>query len=565
MPQQKIKSLCHSHRNSFDDSTGRPVADPGGVRCRPARRLEAGRAVNDSLQQMRAAIEEFLRSAAHPRLLQDEAELIDLGGAEWRLSVNGGRLIFEAWSGVRSVRRRLEEVAYRDDARLGVRARHPNGSTVMLEFRALQQVLPPGRPQDRTAYREALAAMLAREYPGWKLEKISSRSDREHAFSAWFTRGIARRGQQAWAFLGLGPQEQVAAADAALAHALNWLHWLRGQADRHIFGGLRLFLPPAAAAFNAPRIAWLDERKLVAEMFEWQPGMDTPRLVEPEGNCETALAPRHHAESLLERHRAFVADMLGDAAPAVDALPDSLGRQISLRVFGLEVARVEGAIVPDARFGLEGQSRRLTAERRGEWQRFLRRVIELRCADSPERQSVEYQMQPERWLESLLVRDLSRLDPALRGDVAYQQVPAISGSDRGVVDLLGVTRQGRLAVIELKLEEDLVLPLQGLDYWLRVKWLNECGRFSAAGYFPGMELHNAPPLLYLVSLAFRFHSSLAAVTRYLRPQVEILQVGLGQNWRQQVQVLFRRTAHPEAPHSAAQKLPESGATPGQPA
>ena len=43
-------------------------------------------------------------------------------------------------------------------------------------------------------------------------------------------------------------------------------------------------------------------------------------------------------------------------------------------------------------------------------------------------------------------------------------------ADRGMLDLLGVTDDGRLAVIELKADEDLHLALQGLDYWVRVRW-----------------------------------------------------------------------------------------------
>ena len=38
-----------------------------------------------------------------------------------------------------------------------------------------------------------------------------------------------------------------------------------------------------------------------------------------------------------------------------------------------------------------------------------------------------------------------------------------------MLDLLTVDRCGRLLVIELKADEDLHLPLQGLDYWLRVR------------------------------------------------------------------------------------------------
>jgi len=37
-----------------------------------------------------------------------------------------------------------------------------------------------------------------------------------------------------------------------------------------------------------------------------------------------------------------------------------------------------------------------------------------------------------------------------------------------MIDVLTVTREGRLAVLELKAAEDIHLPLQGIDYWARV-------------------------------------------------------------------------------------------------
>ena len=41
-----------------------------------------------------------------------------------------------------------------------------------------------------------------------------------------------------------------------------------------------------------------------------------------------------------------------------------------------------------------------------------------------------------------------------------------------MLDLLTLDRNGRLTVIELKADEDLHLPLQALDYWIRVRALN---------------------------------------------------------------------------------------------
>jgi hypothetical protein len=37
-----------------------------------------------------------------------------------------------------------------------------------------------------------------------------------------------------------------------------------------------------------------------------------------------------------------------------------------------------------------------------------------------------------------------------------------------MIDVLSVTREGRLAVVELKADEDIDLPMRALDYWSRV-------------------------------------------------------------------------------------------------
>ncbi len=46
-----------------------------------------------------------------------------------------------------------------------------------------------------------------------------------------------------------------------------------------------------------------------------------------------------------------------------------------------------------------------------------------------------------------------------------------------MIDVLTLTREGRLAVIELKADEDIHLPLQGIDYWSRVVWHQERNEF----------------------------------------------------------------------------------------
>jgi hypothetical protein len=160
-----------------------------------------------------------------------------------------------------------------------------------------------------------------------------------------------------------------------------------------------------------------------------------------------------------------------------------------------------------------------------------------------------FRMQPERWLESLIRLGLGGFLPDLRGEFLYTQVPAISSGDRGMLDLLTVDREGRLAILEVKADEDMHLPLQGLDYWIRVRALNadrqvvgnrEVGAFERQGYFAGAEVSARPPRLLLVAPALRIHPSNEIVLRYLSPQVEWELIAVGEHWRRELKVVYRR-------------------------
>lgn len=498
------------------------------------------------LRQLQNEVEDFLKSLHHPIVAEDDEILFDLTAARWKLSIEFDKLLFEAWNEAHSIGRRVEEVAYRDRGRLGLFVRKPGGRETgtleLRDFRPPESARQAKRASGRARDRRELLTFLAREYPDWRFEQVSNRSDREHSFSTWYTRGLGRQGRTGWAFLALSSEEAPAAADAALAYGLIWLDWLRSASQPVTVSGLKLFLPPSAVELIAHRAAYLNLRALKLEIFEWAREATLARPVDLKdfGNVETHLVPRRQMEALVERHRESLKSLLGDTFDRVDLAPDPAGRYLGVRVRGLEVARVEGQLAPTVYFGLEGSCRKMEENRPEEFCRFVTRVLEIRRAGSPEPNHPFCRLQSERWLESLLLADITRVDPALAPAFVYPQVPAFAGRDRGVIDILGVTRAGCLAVIELKVHEDLNLPLQGLDYWLRVKWLGDRDQFHARGYFPGAPLAPFPPRLYLVSPAFRFHSSTDRVLRYLDPSVEIVQVGLNDEWRKEVQVLFRR-------------------------
>ncbi len=121
-----------------------------------------------------------------------------------------------------------------------------------------------------------------------------------------------------------------------------------------------------------------------------------------------------------------------------------------------------------------------------------------------------------------------------------------------MLDLLSVLADGRLAVIELKAEEDMHLALQGLDYWVRVRWHHMqtagsasrpqfgLGEFQRHGYFAGVPLSEQPPKLYLVAPALRIHPATETVLRHLSPRVEWELAALDERWREQVKVVWRK-------------------------
>jgi hypothetical protein len=152
----------------------------------------------------------------------------------------------------------------------------------------------------------------------------------------------------------------------------------------------------------------------------------------------------------------------------------------------------------------------------------------------------------EHLLETLILRDICSIDARLDPRFVYPQVPAFLSGDRGIIDLLTMTNEGRLAVLELKIDEDIDLPLQGLDYWLRVRWHHLRQEFQAKGYFAGAELNPAPPLLFFVCPQFRYHSSFPQLVRHFEADVPLIQIGINEDWKEGVRVVLRRDLNSRA-------------------
>jgi hypothetical protein len=213
------------------------------------------------------------------------------------------------------------------------------------------------------------------------------------------------------------------------------------------------------------------------------------------------------------------------------------GGRTSWTVHGLEFARWDPR--DGLLFGVETK-RRGNESNAAEIEGLARELARLRSPTAVDRTNPLYLKKPELWLEAQAQACVREIDASLEAAPVYRQAPAFAAGERGILDLLAVDYAGRLAVLEVKVSEDLHLPLQALDYWVRVCWHARRDDFKRCNYFPNKRLQTLPPRLILVAPALHFHPTTETVTRYFSPDIEITTVGLASDWRDRLKVMFRR-------------------------
>jgi hypothetical protein len=311
--------------------------------------------------------------------------------------------------------------------------------------------------------------------------------------------------------------------------------------------GLRLIVPEGRSAVVRMRIANLNRAAAKWQLYELDERTEVLKEIDSTdtGNIATRLVRCADERIAKERFARSIANVMA-LMPATEVVVLSAG-EISFRLHGLEFARARVAAEAGSFkhgeqivFGAGVAEIALSEDTEEMFRDFVARINASREGDNG-KTDLLYRACPERWLESIVMRDVCALDERLDGSFVYSQVPAFAASDRAIIDVLTITRDGRLAVIELKANEDLHLPLQGLDYWASVRWHHSRGEFQQFGYFPGRQLSTEPPLLIMVAPSLHVHPTTDTVLRYLSPQIDWKLVGIDERWRDGLRVLFRKT------------------------
>jgi hypothetical protein len=504
--------------------------------------------------------------AAHPAaaLLEDGRVLFDMRNARYSVTESHGRCLLELWSDERNLVRTVVDVKPRAQTlRLATRKMGAARPQFLELAPTSDRRTPTARDAARRNYQRLLERVLTRHFMGSKVDGLRTAMDLEHSFGPAYVRGRLLKGTAADAVIGVGAAESASVIDGVLTLGILWLDYCRQHADaRRHFGGLKVVVPAGTWRPTAERMAFLNHAAADFSLFTLDERSEelAPVDFRDTGNFDSHLVHAFSRAAALDRCNAGITHLLALvpdlARERVEIRPHS-ATEVGILLHGLEFACVRhGASAhsfareDEITFGAGPSETPLTPENEDLCRDLLRRLFLSRHADGAHTDPL-FRMAPERWLESRLRSALGDLLPELRGDLVYNQVPALSSGDRGMLDLLTLDRNARLVVLELKADEDLHLPLQALDYWMRVRALNadrEAARgttaplsaFTRSGYFPGVELSPLPPRLIFAAPALRIHPANEAVLRYLSPQIEWELLALAEHWRRDLKIVFRK-------------------------
>ena len=433
-------------------------------------------------EQLAKRIEEYLAQHPSAAVLEDGRVVFDMRTARYSVTESHGRCLLQLWSEERNVMRTVVDLQLRAQCLRIVTRRMGAPKPQIFELvPTSDRRTPTARDSARRNYQKLLERLLAREFRGSKVDGMRSAMDLEHSFGPAYARGRLLKGTAADAVIGVGAAESGATIDGVLTLGILWLDYCRERTEaRRHFGGLKVIVPGGAWRTTAERMAWLNHGAADFRLFTLDERSEELAQVDfrDVGNIDSRLVHAFVPEAAIKRCRAGLDRILElvpqPARQRVEVLPRS-ATEVGVLLHGLEFARVRNGVADrsfaredEVTFGAGAHETPLTVETEPMCRDLLARLFQSRHPDGVHADPL-FRLQPEHWLESRLRAEMSELLPGLRSDHVYSQVPALSSGERGMLDLLTLDRQGRLAVIELKADEDLHLPMQALDYWIRVR------------------------------------------------------------------------------------------------
>ncbi len=380
-------------------------------------------------------------------------------------------------------------------------------------------------------------------HPSVKIERATLSPGMRRDQPGRYARVILRRSHQRIAVTGTVAQSDVRNVDALFSSALLWFQRVLESPKRPAIHRLLLVVEHTILEAARQRHALLrescrDRIELLEIDDEWTAVTSIARFERKHlWRKRLSRFPPVNQPELNER----ADEILGYAPDAIDVVASRHGQ--TLRFHGLPFARVRTVMNQDrVWFGIEGSRRRqLDAMHQQDWAKLFHDLETYRNEHCRDRRHWFYRASGEAWLESILRRDITKLDPGLIVAPLHAQFRTSHGGPTGArpIDLLALRHDGRLVVIELKATEDREHVFQGVDYWRRVEAHRRRGHIAAAKLFGKREIRNESPLVYLVAPTLRFHPSFRTLARTIAPDIEIYRFDINEDWRSEVRVVRR--------------------------
>jgi hypothetical protein len=187
-------------------------------------------------------------------------------------------------------------------------------------------------------------------------------------------------------------------------------------------------------------------------------------------------------------------------------------------------------------FGVEHFTHILCENTEQELIQLIEKLALYRNYDSPNKKHIFYKFSPEAWLESILRNNISLLDESLILSPLYHQFRASNEQ----IDLLALTKNGRLVIIELKVLRNCEHLFQAVDYWQEIEKQRISGNLN--GLFADEEITNLPTLVYLVAPRTAYHRDFEYLAKTVSDEIEIVRFDINENWRERLQVIEKHTS-----------------------
>jgi hypothetical protein len=476
---------------------------------------------------------------------------VELRRGEWDLRASGVALIFSYWGDAGARVWRVAAWAREGEAVVLEASRRMGAERARLELTPRASVASAHATVAEARRRECerIAAFVC-ESAEAVLESAQLSAGARRGEPGRWARIILRRGRERVAVAAPVVALGAEGAESFLASALLWLARLEAaQKTRARPRALWLVAPRALAAAICERVSLLRESlRATVSVFEIDEGerdegvgvLNQLRVLSLEELLD-ACAPRLFRPSS-EPMCELTESIVGLAPLEIDFVRARRGE--TLRFNGLPFARVRRLMETERAWfgvGVASQRRALDEESAHDFVKLVEELKEHRRAGASGHGHALYRAAPEAWLEAILRRDITRLDPGLRLAPLHAQFRATRAAERASrpVDLLALRRDGRLVVIELKVSEDAALALQGADYWRRVELHRRAGNIARARLFDDAVIADEPPLVYLVAPMLRFHRSFDVLARAVATEIEMYRYDLNEDWRAGVRVARR--------------------------